>query len=338
MRAIKFHGIRQISMEEVPAGAALRPGDLRLKVLAAGICGSDLHNYQHGQWISKLPVTPGHEFAAEVVEIGGAVKNLAPGDHVVADSRVGCGTCAACLAGHTNRCAKLGFVGEVCEGGFAEEVILPATQVIKVDHRVPPAIAALAEPLAVALHALNRLAPVAGAPVLVAGGGTIGGLTCVLLNHLGYGPIFLAEKNAARRDLLVQATGAIAVNLSSDADPVPAETVPLRYAIEATGSSIVLNLLIRRVAPGGRVALVGLFNGTGAVDLNAIVEREIELSGSSAFATELAESARLLPILAPRLAGLVSSPIGLRDVQRTYEDLLQSGSPHLKTIIDPSLA
>jgi len=332
MRAVRFHGIREISVEEVTRPGPLQPHEVRLQVLAAGICGSDLHNYQHGQWISMLPVTPGHEFTARVTEIGTAVSSLSMGDHVVADSRVSCGSCPACLRGERNRCSHLGFVGEVCHGGFAEEVVLPATQVIAVEAGVPPAVAALAEPLAVALRTINRLAPVKDAPVLVAGGGTIGGLTCLLLDHLGYGPVLLAERHPARRDLLAAVIGARPVELS--ADSIGADVI---QAVEATGSSDVLNLLLRLVVPGGCIALVGLFNGRREIDVNAMVEREIEVKGASAFADELPAAAALLPQLAPRLAQLISRPIALRDVPRAYADLLASGSPHLKTIIDPAL-
>jgi (R,R)-butanediol dehydrogenase/meso-butanediol dehydrogenase/diacetyl reductase len=91
-----------------------------LRITAAGICGSDLHNFRTGQWISRSPSVAGHEFAAEVVELGAGVTGFALGDKVVADSRFWCGTCAACRRGLPQVCETLGFVGEVCDGGFAE--------------------------------------------------------------------------------------------------------------------------------------------------------------------------------------------------------------------------
>jgi (R,R)-butanediol dehydrogenase/meso-butanediol dehydrogenase/diacetyl reductase len=156
MRAVRFHGIGKLSVEEIAPPAAPGAGEVHLKVLAAGICGSDLHNFKTGQWIAHLPVTPGHEFTAEVLAVGDAVAGLAPGDRVIADSRAPCGACEQCQMGRPNLCVKLGYVGEVCDGGFAEEVVLPARGLLKVDASIPPQVAALSEPLAVALHAIKR--------------------------------------------------------------------------------------------------------------------------------------------------------------------------------------
>ena len=108
-----------------PAPGPPPAGYLRLKVKAAGICGSDLHIYRTGMWISHLPVTPGHEFAATVAELGADVEGFSPGDLVVADSRANCGSCVHCREGNGNLCLEMGYVGEVSDGGFAEETLRP---------------------------------------------------------------------------------------------------------------------------------------------------------------------------------------------------------------------
>lgn len=95
MRAVRLHGIGDLRVEDVLPPGAPEPGWARLKVLAAGICGSDLHNFRTGQWISRTPSTPGHELAGEVTAIEADAEELAIGDHVVADSRFWCGMCAA---------------------------------------------------------------------------------------------------------------------------------------------------------------------------------------------------------------------------------------------------
>src|SRR3569833_324730 len=156
MRAVRFHGIGKLTVEDIAPPSSPGAGAVHLKVLAAGICGSDLHNFKTGQWIAHLPVTPGHELTAEVLAIGAGVTGLAPGDRVVADSRAPCGTCEQCRVGRPILCLKLGYVGEVCDGGFAEEVVLPERGLLKIDPTIPPEVAALSEPLAVALHAIKR--------------------------------------------------------------------------------------------------------------------------------------------------------------------------------------
>lgn len=335
MRAVRLHGIGDLRVEEVPAPRPPGAGEVRLRVLAAGICGSDLHNFKTGQWLARLPVTPGHEFAAEVLEVGAGVSGLKAGDRVVADSRAPCGRCFQCRAGRPNLCLSLGYIGEVCDGGFAEEVVLPANGVLPVDAAVAPAVAALAEPLAVALHAIRRLGAPTGEPILVAGAGPVGGLVCLALDHFGCAPVLFAERQVTRRRLVAEVTNATPIELGPDSTAAALGGRPLRFAVEATGSAAALDVLLGIVAGGARIAMVGIFHGKSEVNTNAIVEREIELKGCSVFAGEQVEAVRLLPVLAPRLARLVSAPIELDAVPSAYRDLIEGRAPALKTIIRP---
>lgn len=330
MRAVRFHGIGKLTVEDIAPPPAPGADQVHLKVLAAGICGSDLHNFKTGQWIAHLPVTPGHEFTAEVLAVGTDVADFAAGDRVIADSRAPCGQCEPCAAGRANLCLKLGYVGEVCDGGFAQEVVLPARGLLKVDASIPPQVAALSEPLAVALHAIKRAEPAPSKPVLVAGAGPVGGLACLLLKHLGFGPVQFAERNAARRDLVRNVTGAIPVELDAVAIGQPFDC-----AIEATGVSAVLDKLIALAGPAARIALVGIPSGAASINAIAVVERELELRGCSAFRDELPEAVRLLKELETPLARLVEDPIGLDQVPEAYQRLIAGGSARLKTIVRP---
>jgi (R,R)-butanediol dehydrogenase/meso-butanediol dehydrogenase/diacetyl reductase len=330
MRAVRFHGIGKLSVEDIAPPAAPSAGDVHLKVLAAGICGSDLHNFKTGQWIAQLPVTPGHEFTAEVVSVGAGVVGFSPGDRVVADSRAPCGNCEQCRAGRANLCVKLGYVGEVCDGGFAEEVVLPARGLLKVDASVASQVAALSEPLAVALHAIKRAEPLRGKPVLVAGAGPVGGFACLLLKHLGFEHVMFAERNQARRALVEDVTGAAPVEL--DAVWIGQ---PFDCAIEATGVPAVLDKLIALAGPAARIALVGIPSGAASINAIAVVERELELKGCSAFRDELPEAVRLLKELQAPLARLVEDPIALDQVPEAYQRLIAGRGQKLKTIILP---
>jgi (R,R)-butanediol dehydrogenase/meso-butanediol dehydrogenase/diacetyl reductase len=110
---------------------------------------------------------------------------------------------------------------------------------------------------------------------------------------------------------------------------------PLRHAIEATGSAAVLDRLLSRVAGGARIVLVGIFHGKSEINTNAIVEREIKLRGCSVFADEQVRAVEMLPELAPKLARLVSAPIGLTAEPAAYQDLIEGRAPALMTIIRP---
>ena len=334
MRAVRLHSVGELRVEQIsPIGAPLA-GEVKIRVRAAGICGSDLHNYRTGRWISKLPVTPGHELAGEVTELGEGVTALHAGDLVVADSRVPCGKCLACQLGRENTCESLGYVGEVRDGGFAEFVNLPAARLLKVPEGVPPRIAALSEPLGVALHLIRRLAPEKGQPILIAGAGPVGGLATIALEHLGFGPLLIIERNASRGALVASLTGAqvIAADPATIADACRGQPP---FAIEATGSADILSLLIRVLAGGGRLALVGLFHGTCSVDWNPIIEKEIDLVGCSVFQDEQRRALDLLKVLSDRLEAVISTPLALEDVPAEYVCLLDGQSPFLKSVICP---
>lgn len=335
MRAVRLYAARDLRVEEIEAPGVPAPGAVRVRVTAAGICGSDLHNFLTGAWISRVPSVAGHEFAGVVEAVGPGVSALKPGDAVVADSRFACGSCPACRAGRANVCERLGFVGEVCDGGFAETVALPERLLTLIAPTIDPRAAALAEPLAVALHALARLAPEPASPVLIAGCGPIGGLAALVLSRRHDGPVLVADRNAERLARVVAVTGAHPVALDAEAVASARAGAPLLAALDATGSSAVIETLAGLLAPGGRLALVGIGRGSVEIDPTHLVEAEIAILGCHAFRDELAQAAALLPALEADLLALVDETIGLAEVPAAYERLASGRASGLKTIILP---
>jgi (R,R)-butanediol dehydrogenase/meso-butanediol dehydrogenase/diacetyl reductase len=333
MRAVRLYAAGDIRVEAIDPPGALHADWVRIVVTAAGICGSDLHNFRTGQWISRSPSVAGHEFAGTVTEIGAHVAGFSVGDTVVADSRFWCGECPACKTGRQNVCTHLGFVGEICDGGFAEETVLPARLLVKYDPAVSPAIAAMAEPLAVALHALRKQALPQGEPVLVVGCGPIGGLAALLLSRLHSGRVLVADRNTARAELVAKVTGASVVDVvAASIQTVLGEKV-LRYAIDATGNIAVLKTVFDLLGGGGSLTLVGITHGHIDLDPNLLVEREISLIGCHAFAGELPEAVAMLPGLADALSRLIDREIAIADVPAAYQHLLSGEVTGLKTII-----
>lgn len=333
MKAVRLYAAGDLRVEDIEAPGVPGEGLVRLKVTAAGICGSDLHNFRTGQWISRSPSVAGHEFAGVIDAVGEGVTDLAIGDSVVADSRYWCGTCPACRDGRRNVCATLGFVGEVCDGGFAEAVELPARLVMRCDAAIDPSVAAMGEPLSVALHAIRRLRPEKGRPVLVAGCGPIGGLVAVLLSKLHDGRLLIGDHNGDRAARVAAVTGGEVVGLDkSSLETLLGETA-LLYAVEATGSIKVVEALADLVTPGGSIALVGISHGKIDFDPNLLVEREIALIGCHAFGDELPEILAMLPALTPALKQLIDEVIDLDAVPAAYARLLAGQASGLKTII-----
>ncbi len=333
MKAVRLYAAGDLRVEDIDPPAAPGAGEVLVRLTAAGICGSDLHNFRTGAWISRSPSVAGHEFAGVVSAVGEGVEGLRIGDTVVADSRYWCGECPACRSGRHNVCTSLGFVGEVCDGGFAEAAVLPARLLAKHDPALDAGIAAMAEPLAVALHAVRKLAVPAGEPVLVIGCGPIGGLAALLVARLHDGPLLVADRNTSRAELVARVADARIVDLDQAAMDAALGGVPLRYALDATGSVAALQTVLALLAGGGTLALVGIAHGRLDLDPNLLVEREIALVGCHAFGGELPEAVALLPALAPKLAELIDAQISLDEVPAAYRRLLAGESPGLKTII-----
>lgn len=338
MKVVRLYAAGDLRVENIAPPPAPKAGEVKIAITAAGICGSDLHNFRTGAWISRSPSVAGHEFAGKVVAIGDDVAGLKVGDAVVADSRVTCGVCAACRNGRANVCEKLGFVGEVCDGGFAEEVVLPASLLVKAPAEVDAAALAMAEPLAVALHAIKRLAVPAGSPVLIAGCGPIGGLAALVLAERHDGPLLVSDRNVDRARRVAEVTGARIVDLSAEAVGEVLADQPLLAVLDATGHPGVIGTLLDIVSPGGTLALVGIGHGSLTINPVRLVEREIALAGCHAFRDELPEAVALMPKLEDRLLALVDETITLDAVPAAYDRLLAGRSAGLKTIIKPGAA
>ena len=333
MKAVRLHDAMDLRVEEVERPLQPAPGFVNIDVRAAGICGSDLHNFRTGQWISRRPSTAGHEFCGRISAIGEDVEGLAVGDHVAADSRVYCGTCPACLSGRTNVCESLGFVGEVCDGGFADEVQLPARLVVRHEPALDSAVAAMAEPLAVALHAVRRLNAPSGEPVLLIGCGTIGGLAGLLLSRLHRGQLLFTDLNAGRAKTVARICNGTVVGLATDDIAGQLAGKRLRYALDATGSTKAIAEGLGLLSGGGALALVGISHGRLDLDPNILVEREIALLGCHAYEDELEEAVALLPELQSSLLQFSDILDSLDEVPAAYSRLLEGRTEKLKTIV-----
>ncbi|MBB3319616.1 MULTISPECIES: zinc-binding dehydrogenase [unclassified Rhizobium] len=333
MKAVRLHDALDLRVEEIESPGPPPAGSVTIDVRAAGICGSDLHNFRTGQWISRRPSTAGHEFCGRISAIGEGVEGLAVGDLVVADSRYYCGECNACRAGWTNVCERLGFVGEVCDGGFAEQSQLPARLVRKHDPSLVPAIAAMAEPLAVALHAVRRLSPRVGEAVIVIGCGSIGGLCGLLLSRLHDGKLLFADMNVDRANMVARICGGAAVPLDKVKTRDGLDGASLRYAIDATGNTKAIEQGIEILDGGGTFALVGISHGKIDLDPNTLVEREIALVGCHAFESELGDAIALLPELQSSLLEFIDVRPSLDDIPDAYRQLSEGRATKLKTII-----
>lgn len=206
MLAAVLHGPNDLRVEEVPE-PNLGAGQVKIRVAACGICGSDLHLLRGAGWAgdsSRPPLVIGHEFAGTVVEAGRGVGRVSTGDAVSVRPLVACGDCAACKDGFANVCARVRFYGVSTglAGGMAEFVVVDAENVHGLPAGLSPAKAALAEPLAVGVHAARRGLEQGGETAVILGGGPIGVAIFLSLRDLGLSDAFVVEPSATRREAI----------------------------------------------------------------------------------------------------------------------------------------
>ena len=204
MKAAFLTGVRTIEVREAPAPKIARDDDVLVRSRAVGVCGSDLHYYlsDHvgGDRVS-YPFIPGHECAGVVEEVGKAVTRVKPGDTVVIEPAVSCGTCDQCRTGRPHTCRKLLFLGHYGEltGGMVELTVAPERNCVPLPAKMTAVQGALAEPLSIALYAAGLGGSVRGKSVAVLGTGPIGLCLIMALKADGSGPVFATEIVEPRR-------------------------------------------------------------------------------------------------------------------------------------------
>lgn len=295
MKAARWHGVKDIRVEDIPAPKP-GPGDVGIKVAWTGICGSDLHEYLAGPIFvpvdedhplshDKAPITMGHEYCGTVTELGDGVTDLAIGDRVAIEPIFACGTCPACLEGKYNLCDSLGFVGlSGGHGGFAAHSVVPARMVHKMPDDLSMEQGALVEPAAVALHAVRLSRIKAGDKAAVFGAGPIGLLVVEALRVAGASEIHVVEPSEVRRQkaLDLGATSVIDPTESDAVDTIRAATGGVNVAFEVTGVPQVLPQCIDATRHEGQVLIVSIWEKEASFQPNTAVLKERQLQGTIA--------------------------------------------------------
>ena len=330
MNAAVWHGAKDIRL--VPhRRPELKPGMVQLRTRRVGICGSDLHYYEHGFCAAFVPDRPfvlGHELTAEVAALGEGVANVKVGARVTVNPARACGCCEHCKGGRPNLCRQTIMLGSASttpptDGAMADYVCVRADQC----HVLPPdlddGLGAMMEPLAVALHAVKRAGTVSGRRVLVAGGGTIGLLVAITARAFGATPVVVTDVVASRR--------ATALALGADAalDPSAPELREqvralagdgFEVILEASGARPALRQAFDLVRPGGTIVQIGTL-GTEDVPLpaNQIMVREINFVGSMRYGNVFDEAIRLVASGRLDLRPFISDVLPLADCRRAME-------------------
>jgi len=260
--------------------------DLLVRVHATAICGTDIHIYQWNEYASsriKLPLLFGHEYAAEVVEVGKNVAHFKKGDRVAAETHVPCGHCFQCTTGLQHICKDMKILGVHMDGAFAEYSVLPAVCAWRLDSAISYDIGATMEPFGIGVHAMSKTKP-AGKKVIVFGCGPIGIYTQMVAKLSGAEYVIGVDVTRERLDLAKRMGTDIVLN-SKDVDVVEEVNKITKgfgtdIVVELTGNKSVLNEATKTLRRGGDIVLVGLFSGMVEWDLvNNVIYKEANVYG-----------------------------------------------------------
>ena len=232
-------------------------GEVLVRVLNIGICGTDLHAFEGTQPFFTYPRILGHELAVEVVSCGDGVGELEPGDLCAVNPYVTCGACAACIRGRTNCCAKMSVIGVHTDGGMRDQILLPAKQLYKC-RNLPPAQIPLVETLGVGIHAVGRAAPGAGDRAIVAGAGPIG-LSVIEFLRVSGADIGVIEKIPERLDFAARRHNLQRYYPSHEE---ARQEEPSILVFDCTGDRSSMEASLQLLQQGGTLVFVGLINDT----------------------------------------------------------------------------
>jgi L-idonate 5-dehydrogenase len=302
--AATLYGAEDLRMveSELPPLAA---GMIRISFGAGGICGSDMHYFRHGRtgdFVVRDPLVLGHEVAGEVVEVNASDAPVAVGDRVAVNPSRWCGTCIRCREGRQNLCENIYFMGSASryphmQGGFASHFDAIPAQCVKLPPHMVMEAAALAEPLAVCLHAAARAGNLEGKRAVVFGAGPIGLLTIAAARLAGISEAAAVDIAAAPL-AFAQTFGAdhiVDISRGTEALTYLANARAFDVAFEASGSAAGLAAAIAAVRRGGTVVQIGnLPGGDIPVPANAVMSKEIDLRGTFRFGAEFAEAVQLI--------------------------------------------
>ena len=346
MKAAVWHGYKDIRIEEVPIPSP-GPGQVRISVDWAGICGTDRHEYEGPNFIPVkkphrltgriAPLTLGHEFTGRISALGEGVTGWKIGDRVTANGSLTCGKCEACRSGRYNICQKLGFLGVSTDGAFAEEVVVEAARLFAIPEGLSLRTAVLCEPLACGIHATHLLGDVAGKDVVVLGPGIIGLSAFFGARLAGAGRVLVTGLGEWRRELIEGCGGTYVDSGTTDAVQAVESWTEGRLAdivYECIGAESTLDQSIRITKPGGKIMVMGVFGKKPAVDMNTLQEAERAIYTSQAHIDEIAEA--LGRLRSGEIPGerLITREVTLETlVSDGFEELIAHGPEHIKVLI-----
>ncbi|WP_267554219.1 L-idonate 5-dehydrogenase [Rhizobium rhizogenes] len=327
MKAIVAHAAKDLRIEDYPEEEP-GTGEVKLRLATGGVCGSDLHYYHHGGFGAvrlKEPMILGHEVSATVIALGSGVQGLEVGQLVAVSPSRPCGACRYCLQGLPNQCLNMRFYGSAMpfphiQGAFRETLVADAIQCVPADG-LTPGEAAMAEPLAVTLHATRRAGEMLGKRVLVTGCGPIGVLSILAARRAGAAEIVATDLSDFTLSLAKEAGADRIINTKDDPEALAAYSADkgtFDVLYECSGAAAALVGGIAALRPRGIIVQLGI-GGDMSLPMLAITAKELELRGSFRFHEEFAVGVDLMRKRLIDVRPLITHSVPLADAISAFE-------------------
>ncbi|TKG93527.1 L-threonine 3-dehydrogenase [Puteibacter caeruleilacunae] len=286
MRAIvKSKPEKGIWMEDKPI-PKVGVNDVLIKVTKSAICGTDLHIYKWDDWAQKTiktPMTIGHEYVGVIAEVGSEVNSLEVGERVTVEGHIACGHCRNCRRGRQHICDNTIGIGVNRDGGFAEYVSVPASNVMKVDSRIPDEIVSIMDPLGNATHTALSF-PLIGEDVIITGiGGPIGCMAAAICKFVGARYVVGTDISKYRRDLARQMGATKVIDPINDSIEEAMQRMGMvggfDVGLEVSGSPVAFNDMVNHMYNGGKISLLGILPTTTQINWNNIIFKGLTMKG-----------------------------------------------------------
>jgi L-idonate 5-dehydrogenase len=340
MKAIVIHAPKDLRIEEreiEEPGA----GQVLIKLSTGGICGSDLHYFNHGGFGTvrlKEPMILGHEVAGQIVKLGSGVEGFRVGELVGVSPSRPCRACKYCLEGMPNQCLNMRFYGSAMpfphiQGAFREVLVADASQCVSAEG-LTPGQAAMAEPLAVTLHATRRAGDMLGKSVLVTGCGPIGLLSILAARRAGADLILATDLSDFTLGMARKFGADVTLNTAKSPDalePYKANKGSFDVLYECSGAQAALVSAISVMRPGGTLLQLGM-GGDMTIPMMQITAKELSLKGSFRFHSEYATAMSLMQKGLIDVKPLITHTVGLGEARRGF-DLANDRSQAMKVQI-----
>lgn len=328
MKAVVIHAAKDLRIEEREV-EALQPGQVEVAIKAGGICGSDLHYYNHGGFGTvrvREPMILGHEVAGSITALGEGVYGLVVGDRVAVSPSRPCNDCEYCLKGQQNHCLKMRFYGSAMpmphiQGAFRQRLVAEAYQCHKVAEGVSINEAAMAEPFAVALHGVSRAGALTDKRVLVTGCGPIGALAIIAARAHGAREIVATDVMDPVLNKALEIGADQVINVAENPEKLSAYSANKGYfdvQFEASGNERAVRSGLEALRPRSTLIQLGL-GGDVSIPQNMVVSKEIEMKGTFRFHEEFGLAVALINNRRVDLKPLLTGTFPLEDAIAAFE-------------------